>query len=128
MAPRGDRDPFGSDFVKPGDRLYTEEEMQALREQFQSQQEWIDRVAEFSTDAAEAADKAEKERDGLLEAANERYELMKGEARKVNRAWKEEHDRAAALQEQLEALRNFNAATRAAYDALYPASEPEASA
>jgi hypothetical protein len=44
-----------------------------LVEQLQSQQEWIDRVAEFSTDAAIAADKAEEERDGL----KEQFEAMR---------------------------------------------------
>lgn len=40
---------------------------QRLEEQVQSQQEWIDRVAEFSTDAATAADKAEREVESLKE-------------------------------------------------------------
>lgn len=49
------------------EKLVTEIAFSELKEQVQSQQEWIDRVAAFSTDAAEAADKAEKERDGLKE-------------------------------------------------------------
>ena len=52
-----------------------------LKEQVQSQQEWIDRVAEFSTDAATAADKAEREVESLkeqLEAAHEALRHIEG--------------------------------------------------
>lgn len=58
-APRGDA---GVDA-----RMLALDSVQGLIEQVQSQQEWIDRVAEFSADASAAADKAEKERDGLKE-------------------------------------------------------------
>lgn len=45
--------------------------------------------------------KAEQERD----AWKERYEMLVGEARKVNRAWRDERDRADAAERELERLR-----------------------